>query len=128
MPTTPMCQSNWPSTMTKSVLRIELRAHRADDFLDDCPFNFLPLAISQIQVLRERRRLGQIFGEQQVQGFLGGFQPAGGVQARRELKTDFISAQLLRRLRDFFQRDESGPLRQVQSFQARRKPECGFRR
>ena len=53
-----------------------------------------------------------------MQGVLGGFQPSGGVQSRRELEADFVSAEFLRRLRDFFQCDEPGPLRFVQPLQA----------
>ena len=62
-------------------------------------------------------RLGQIAREQQMQRFLGGFQPAGGVQARRELEADFVSAEFGGRLRDLLQRNQSGPLRRVQPFQ-----------
>ena len=52
-----------------------------------------------------------------MQGVLGGFQTAGGVQSRRELKADIVRAEFLRRLRDFFQRDESRALGFVQSLQ-----------
>ena len=71
-----------------------------------------------VERLRDRQRFGFIAGEQQVQRFLGGFQPAGGVQARRELEADFIRADGLGALGDFFQRHQSGALRGVQSFQA----------
>ena len=82
-------------------------------------FDFLPLAVPRIEVLRQRHGLVQISGQQQAQGFLGGFQPAGGVEARRELKADFVRAEFFRRLRDFFQSDES---RAVASGSIARKP------
>ena len=35
---------------------------------------------------------GEVTGEHQVQRFLGGFQAAGGVETRSELKTDLVAA------------------------------------
>ena len=74
-------------------LRVELGAHRADDFLGDAAFDLLALAVARVQVLRERQRFGEVAGQQQAQGFFGGFQPAGGVEARRELEADFVGAE-----------------------------------
>ena len=101
----------------KIGLRIEFGAHRAGDFLDDAALNFLALTIPGVEILGERHGLGQVAGEQQTQGCFGGFQPSGGVETRRELKTDVMGAQHGGRLRGLFQGNESGSLRQVQSLQ-----------
>ena len=54
-----------------------------------------------------------------MQRFLGGFQTAGGVQARRELESDFVSAELdLRCWATFFNATNSGALRCVQAVQS----------
>jgi len=55
---------------------------------------------------------------EQVERFLRGLEPAGGVQPRRELETDFVRAETIGTLRDFFQRDQSRPLRDVQPFES----------
>ena len=55
-----------------------------------------------------RRQVGP--REQQVQGFLGGFQTTGGIQAGRELKTHFVGADGNGTLRHFFECDQSWAL------------------
>ena len=50
--------------MTKSLSRIELGAHGADDLLDDAALDLLPLAVSGIEILRDGRGLVQIAREQ----------------------------------------------------------------
>ena len=53
----------------------------------------LTLAVPGIEIFGERHGLGQITGQQQAQGFLGGFEPAGGVEAGCELKRHVVRAQ-----------------------------------
>ena len=69
-------------------------------------------------VLRDGQRLGEVAGQQQAQGFLGGFQAAGGVEAGRELEADFVGAEQGRGLGDSLQGDQPGPLGGVQALQA----------
>ena len=118
MPTTPMCQDKWPSTMTKSVWGLNLARTAASDFLGDAAFDLLAFAVVGVQVLREGQRFGEVAGQQQVQGFLGGFQPAGGVETGGELEADFVGAEPGRGLSDSFQGHQPGPLGGVQAFQA----------
>ena len=83
----------------------------------DAALDFLPLAIPQIQFLRHWLGGFQIRCQHQLQRFFGGFQPAGGVEARRELKTDFVCAEHGRTLRHFLQRHEAGAPGGAQPFQ-----------
>ena len=53
-----------------------------------------------------------------MQRFFRRFQSPGGVQSRRELEADFVSADFVRCLRGFFQRQNSGALGFVQLPQA----------
>ncbi len=99
-------------------LGIEFRADGADDFIDDAAFDFLTLAIAHVESLRDGRGFGLIAREEQAQGFLGGFQAAGGVQARGELETDLVGAQRSGALRNFFERDQAGALGRVQALKA----------
>ena len=98
-------------------LRIEFRLHRANDLLHDAPLDFLAFTIPGIEILRQRHRFGHIAREQQMQRFLRGFEPAGGIQARGQLKTYFVSAEGWRALRDLLERNQTGPLRRVKTLQ-----------
>ncbi len=68
--------------------------------------------------MRDGHGLLKSFCEQQLQRFFRRLQSAGGVQSRRELEADFVGADLVRRLRGFFQRKNSGALGFVQLPQA----------
>ena len=53
-----------------------------------------------------------------MQRFFRRFEAAGGIEPGRKLKTDFVNADGVVRLRDFFQRDNPGALGLVQLPQA----------
>ena len=99
-------------------LRVEPGAHGADDFLGDAAFDLLALAVVGVELLRDGQRFGEVAGQEQAQGFLGGFQAAGGIEAGRELEADFVGAEQGRGLGDSFQGDQAGALGGVQAFQA----------
>ena len=114
MPTTPMCQSNCPSTMTKSF----------------CASNFertTPMTSSTIDFsifCRSRFRKSRFCASGMASSKFSASSKCNDSSAvskrpaafksRRELKTDFVSADFFRRLRDFFQRENSGALGFVQ--------------
>ncbi len=123
MPTTPMCQST-DLDDDKVCLGIEFRAHRADDFVHDAALDLLAFAIAVVERLGNRHGFGFVACEQ-VQGFLSGFQAAGGIQARRELISDF-NPDRLRALRDFLERHQTRTLGGVQSLQASRDEQAIF--
>jgi len=98
MPTTPMCQSNCPSTMTKSFCDQILNLTNANDLLRHATLNLLPFTIFAIEILSQRQRPGQIVGEQQMQRFLG-VSSAPPRSDAGQLKPDLVSAELGRTLR-----------------------------
>ena len=67
---------------------IEPRPHRADDFLDDAALDLLAFAIVGIESSGPcGMASARLARQQQMQRFLGGFQPAGGVEARRRVES-----------------------------------------
>jgi hypothetical protein len=101
-------------------LGVEPDAHGAKDLVGNGAFDFLPLAVMRVQILRERQRFGQVAGQEQAQGFFGRFEPARGVEAGRELEADFVGAERDRGLSDPFQSDQTWSLRRVEAFQTGR--------
>ena len=117
MPTTPMCQDQ-SFDDDKVGLRVEPGAQAGDDFVGDAALDLLALAVLRVQGLRDGQRLGEVAGQQQAQGILGGFQAAGGIEPGRELEPDFVGAQQRGALSDPFQGDQPGPLGRGQALQA----------
>ena len=118
MPTTPMCQGNWPSTMTKSVCGLN-RARRAAMTSSAMPRSiFWRSRLLGVELLRDGQGFGQVAGQQQAQGVFGGFEAARGVETGGELEADFVGAEQGRGLSDSFQGDQAGPLGGVQALQA----------
>ena len=85
--------------------------HRADDIRGNASLDFLALAIASIERASERFGFSKISREQKVQRFLGIFQSARGVEARRKLKANFVAANFAAHLRDIFESDYPGSLR-----------------
>lgn len=107
MPTTPMCQSNCPSTITQSVAGLNL-AYRADGLGRDAALDLLAFLVARVEALRERFGLGDVAREEQVQRLLGVFEPAGRIEARADLKAHFVAADLSADARDFFNASRPG--------------------
>ncbi len=100
------------------LIRVEFGAEDGDDFMYDAAFDSLALAVVSVEILSEGHGFGKVAGEQEAQRLLGVFKPAGGVEARGELETDFVGPKRGGRLGNLFQGDESGALSGVQSLEA----------
>ena len=98
-------------------LRLELRAHRAKDFVSDATLDFLAFAVAGIQTLGNRHRLTQVTCLEQAQRLFGGFQTAGCIETWGQLKPHLVGANGRRRLRNVFQRHQPRALGGVQPVQ-----------
>ena len=97
---------------------LERAAQRADGFVSDGAFDLLTLAVAGVQAGRDGRGRGGVARKQEAEGFLGGFESTGGVQAGRKLEADFIAADAAANPGDFLQGQQSRTLRRVEAFES----------
>src|SRR5580765_1190090 len=99
------------------ILRwIEAGPNSANHLLGDIALDFLAFPILRIKTSRHIEGFCAVFGQEQLEGLEGVFQPASGIEPGSKLKADFISADWFGNLRDLFQSDQAWPRGLVKAF------------